>query len=56
MNFVPNHPLVVFLLSLALLWSSTWIGATWLRRQRVMQQDEREDFGVVLAATLTLLS
>lgn len=55
MNFVPNHPLVVFVLSLALLWSSTWIGATWLRRQRVMQQDEREDFGVVLAATLTLL-
>jgi len=55
MSDVQNHPLAVFLLSLAVLWCSTWIGATWLRRQRVMQADEREDFGVVLAATLTLL-
>ena len=55
MSEVQNHPLAVFLLSLGLLWASTWIGATWLRRKRVMQAEEREDFGVVLAATLTLL-
>ena len=55
MPYLPNYPLAVFLLALVGLWLATWIGATWLRRQRIMSSDEREDFGVVLAAALTLL-
>jgi uncharacterized membrane protein YdjX (TVP38/TMEM64 family) len=55
MPYLPNYPLAVFLFSFVGLWLATWIGANWLRRQRVMSTEEREDFGVVLAAALTLL-
>ena len=49
-----DHPRIFFLVSLLILWLSAQIG-TALRRRRVVQEEEREDFGVVQAATLTLL-
>jgi hypothetical protein len=49
-----DHPRLFFLLSLAILWISAQVGASW-RRQRAMKDEDREDFGVVQAATLTLL-
>ena len=50
-----DYPLLVFVLSLFVLWLSAWAGAFFLRRRRTLKEDAREDFGVILAATLTLL-
>jgi hypothetical protein len=50
-----DYPLLVFVVSFVALWLSTQIGAGVLRKWRDLQQDVREDFGVILAATLTLL-
>jgi hypothetical protein len=55
MSNVPDYPVLVFALSFLVLWSSTRIGASLLRKHQQMQQDVREDFGIVLAAALTLL-
>jgi hypothetical protein len=49
-----NYPFVVSGLSFALLWLSALLGA-FLRRKRKLEADEREDFNLVIAATLTLL-
>jgi hypothetical protein len=49
------YPRIFFLFSLLVLWLSAQVGA-WLRRRRPLRDDEREDFKVVEAATLTLLS
>ena len=49
-----DHPRLFFLLSLFMLWLSAQIGASW-RRRRALKEEEREDFAVVQAATLTLL-
>jgi hypothetical protein len=37
------------------LWLSARIGSSFLRRRRNLEEEVREDFGVILAATLTLL-
>jgi hypothetical protein len=50
-----NYPVILSLLSFALLWVSAWAGATILRRHRKFEEGAREDFSLVLAATLTLL-
>ena len=55
MEIATDFPLFVFVLSFFVLWLSALIGATFLRRQRKLEEDIREDFGVILAATLTLL-
>jgi hypothetical protein len=52
---VTDHPLLVFLLSFVVLWLSTWIGRSALRRPGRLDSQSREDFAVVLPATLTLL-
>src|ERR1039457_1850997 len=49
-----HYPRIFFLFSLLVLWLSAQIGAS-LRRRRPLKDDEREDFNVVEAATLTLL-
>jgi hypothetical protein len=56
MKYLFNHPFAVFVLSFAVLWFAVWFGASILRKRRTLQPDEREDLGVVLAATLTLLA
>jgi hypothetical protein len=55
MNNLTNYPLLVFVLSFLTQWVSAWIGASFLRKQRKLEEGVREDFGVILAATLTLL-
>jgi hypothetical protein len=55
MSNVMDYPLLVFVVSFVALWLSTQIGAGILKKWRDLQQDVREDFGVILAATLTLL-
>ncbi|MGB8771499.1 MAG: hypothetical protein WCC92_17940 [Candidatus Korobacteraceae bacterium] len=49
-----DHPRIFFLFSVLILWLAAQIGA-FLQRRRALKDDEREDFGVVQAATLTLL-
>ena len=55
MEHVANSPVSVFVLSLVILWLSTNVGAFLRTRSRPLGEDERKDFDVVLAATLTLL-
>jgi hypothetical protein len=55
MSNLTDYPLLVFVVSFVVLWLSTQFGAGVLKRWRKLEQDAREDFGVILAATLTLL-
>jgi hypothetical protein len=50
-----DYPLLVFALSFVVLWLAERLGATLLRRLRTLPEDNREDLGIVLAASLTLL-
>ena len=50
-----NYPLLVFALSFVVLWGAARIGTALRRRRQDMDEGGREDFGVILAATLTLL-
>ena len=54
MRFILNHPLVIFLLAFFGLWLAAWLGALAGQRSK-LAEDERTDYGVVIAATLTLL-
>jgi hypothetical protein len=56
MTYVIDHPLLVFVLSFFLLTVSAWIGCSINKRWRKLTDDIREDFGIIEAATLTLLS
>ena len=55
MNSLTNYPLLVFALAFFGLWLSARIGSSFLKRQRKLEEDVREDFSVILTATLTLL-
>jgi hypothetical protein len=50
-----DHPLAFFLLSLIILWTSVQIGA-FVRRKRPLPGDEKDDFTLVINASLTLLA
>lgn len=52
---VTDYPLAVFGLSFLLLLFSVWTGAVLLRRWWPPNESTRDDFGVIQAATLTLL-
>ncbi len=53
---VSDYPLLVFVISLVVLSLSVPIGANVLRRLLKWEEDKREDFGIILGATLTLLA
>jgi len=55
MGFLLNFPRVIFALSFVTLWLSEWIGAFFRQRRRNLEEDDREDFKLIAAATLTLL-
>ena len=55
MNNPTHYPLLVFVVSFIALWLSAWIGWRLLGGQRIRDAELREDFGFILAATLTLL-
>ncbi len=50
-----QYPLLVFAISFIALWLSAWIGWWFRKRQGNLDAELREDFGFILAATLTLL-
>jgi hypothetical protein len=51
-----DYPVIVFIVSLAMLWTASWCGAVVLRRRKLLAEDSRQDYGLVLAAILTLLA
>src|SRR5271169_6453221 len=55
MNNVMDYPLLVFVVFFFAMWLSAQIGASVLKTRRNLEEEVREDFGVILAATLTLL-
>ena len=56
MKNMMDYPVLVFVFSLVALWVSARTGAYFRRRQRGMEEGVREDLGVILAASLTLLA
>jgi hypothetical protein len=50
-----NYPLLVFVLSAAALSLASWFGGV-LRRRKGFKEDLREDYGIIQAATLTMLA
>ncbi len=56
MTYIRDHPLLIFALSFFTLTLSAWIGASVSKRWRKLTDDVRGDFGIIEAATLTLLS
>ena len=55
MNNLTDNPFIVFALALFVLWLSARIGSYFLKRRLNLEEGVREDFSVILAATLTLL-
>ncbi|MEJ8855540.1 hypothetical protein WKW79_13225 [Variovorax robiniae] len=47
-------PLLLFVISVAILWLAGWFGSTVLRRNRRADGESQEDLGVILGATLAL--
>ncbi|HSY72541.1 MAG TPA: hypothetical protein VK798_09875 [Alloacidobacterium sp.] len=55
MTFLMNSPFLVFFISFFALWLSTYMGVFLRGKREKLNEEEREDFGVILTATLTLL-
>jgi hypothetical protein len=55
MHALINFPLLVFVLSFAVLWLAAQVGVFFRKRFRTLEADEYSDLGTVVAATLTLL-
>jgi len=50
-----DYPVLIFLLSFAVLWFANWLGTQLRLRRKSISEEERPDFDVVLGAALTLL-
>jgi hypothetical protein len=50
-----NYPVILFVLSFITLWLAAWAGWVFRRWQGSLDDEMHEDFGFILAATLTLL-
>ena len=55
MTNILRFPLLVLALSVVALWLSVRIGVSFRKRRRSLEENEREDFGIIMAAILTLL-
>ena len=55
MNRITNYPLLVLAVTFFALWLSSQMGSSILKKRRKLDEDLREDFGVIQSATLTLL-
>src|SRR5208282_6658541 len=56
MNQIVRYPLLVLALGIVTLWVAAKVGAFFRARRRNPEETEREDFGVVVAAAMTLLA
>jgi hypothetical protein len=50
-----NYPLVIFVVTFLVLWLAAWAGNLTNQRRALVDDSIRDDFGVVQAATLTML-
>jgi hypothetical protein len=50
-----DYPLLVMAVAMVVLWLAATSGAAFFRRRRSLGEDARDDYNVILAATLTLL-
>jgi hypothetical protein len=55
MNYILRFSFIVLFLSLVMLWLSVRIGVSFRKRRRSLEENERDDFGIIMAAILTLL-
>ncbi len=55
MERLMNYPVLLCILSLVFLWLSARLGASLRRRKKVDDEREKDEYGIVLSATLTLL-
>jgi hypothetical protein len=55
MTNILRFPWVVLGVSVVVLWLSVRIGVSFRKRRRGLDENEREDFGIIMAAILTLL-
>ena len=55
MTFLVNHPILTFVVTVVVLWLSFLVGTVLRKRRSDMAEEERGDYGVLLAAMLTLL-
>jgi hypothetical protein len=55
MESVMNHPVLVFVVTFLVLWLAGRVGAALQNKRQEMTPEEHEDYGVILASTLTLL-
>src|SRR5580698_7028991 len=55
MSYVLRFSFLVLTISLMTLWLSVRIGIFFRKRRRSLEENEHEDFGMVMSATLTLL-
>lgn len=55
MNQIVGYPQLVLALGFVTLWLSAQIGVSCRKRRRNLEEGDREDFGVVVSASLTLL-
>jgi hypothetical protein len=55
MTFLVNHPILTFVVTVVVLWLSFLAGTVLRIRRSDMAEEERGDYGVLLAAMLTLL-
>lgn len=52
---IMDSPILAFVLSFAVLWLAAQVGDLLRKRVKALPDDQRENFGVVISATLTLL-
>jgi hypothetical protein len=52
---IMNYPILMSVLAFLVLWLAERMGSVARKKRDEMNEEEREDFGVILAATLTLL-
>jgi hypothetical protein len=55
MTRLTDYPVIFGAIAFVLLWLAAWLGSTFLHGRSKLDEAVREDFGVILAATLTLL-
>jgi hypothetical protein len=55
MSYIVGFPWLTLVLTFAMLWLAEWVGATCFKSRLKLKEGERDDFGVVVAANLTLL-
>jgi hypothetical protein len=55
MSYILRFSSLVLIFSLVVLWLSIQIGVSFRKRRRTPEENEREDFGIIMSAILTLL-